>query len=680
MKNRWLLIVACGIGLSTQSNAQDVCVKANRILEKINKLHIQARTVNDSLSADIFSEFFQTLDPYGDFFIAKDTGSLVRYRNKLDDGNEPVCSFVRDAGTLYRKKLEWYRKLTDSTLAKPFDVSKKETGPTAVQNQRSFCKTNSELKNRAIQELKLKTLLGIYRHAAADSAILSNADAFIKAEPAARQRIRKNELVKIEQLLKDQKLLNREVESAYLKAIPAVFDPHSTFFSEEEMNAYNEDLNPNALSFGIRVDESATGEVKVSKVVPGSPAWNSNQVNKDDVLIGILWKPSGEYVDLVDLDAAVIETTLDEAGKTSAEITIRKPTGELRNVKLVKEKLENEENIVSGFVLKGGASKRTIGYISLPGFFTDINPELSGCAVAVTKEIIKLKGESIEGLILDLRYNGGGSLFEAIELAGLFIDGGPIGVVETTGEAPAVIKDMNRGLVYDGPLVIMVNGASASASEVVAAALQDYRRAVVVGSTTYGKATGQTVVAVDDNDKSQGFLKVTEMRLYRINGQSHQVKGVVPDFPLRDLSSVFYQREEQEAHALKPRTTNKKTYYTQWADLYSKAAKYTVDNRSKTSDVDAINELEKILGAGIPLERQGFIAFMKNLQEVSKKASAGNGAAGAYTVSNSKYDASVLELDLYHREMNKEILQQVKSSVYIQEVYKLLDNIIEKKE
>lgn len=676
MKTRWLLILPACLALSVNSYSQDACVKARSILEKMNKLHIQPRNVNDSLSADIFSEFFQTLDPFGDLLISKDTGTLVRHRYKLDDGNESVCAFLRDATSMYHKKLEWYRTFTDSLLAHPFDFKNKEIGPTAVESQQAFCKTNAELRVRVRNDIKLSVLLAIYRHAVADSSVLTNINAFNKEEIAARQRVKKIEFVDIDKLLKDPKLLTAEVEDAYLKAIPAVFDPHSTFFGEKELKEFNEDLNPNELSFGIKVDETPMGEVRISQVVPGSPAWNSNQINKDDILIGIRWRTTNEYVDLVDLDAELIEKTLD-GGEASAEVTIRKSTGETRTVKLVKEKLENEENIVSGFVLKGKDSKRTLGYISLPGFFTDVNPELNGCAVAVTKEIIKLKGESIEGLILDLRFNGGGSFYEAIELAGLFIDVGPVGVVEKTGEAPIVIKDANRGLVYDGPLLILVNGASASASEVVSAALQDHRRAIIAGSTTYGKATGQTIVPLDDKNHSLGFLKITELRIYRITGQSHQAKGVVPDYPIKDLSSVLFDREEDNPHAMKPRTTNKKTYYTQWPDYFSKAVAVMNETRAK-DNTGSFDKLQEIFTSGVPLERQSFIAYMKDLESMLKKISAGS-ETNTYTVSNSKYDETTLKHDVYHQEMNNQILKQVGSSVHIQEAYRLLDKVISKK-
>ncbi|MEI9919181.1 MAG: S41 family peptidase [Bacteroidota bacterium] len=676
MKRLWLLIAMGGILCPLNSVAQDACVKARKLLEKINSIHIEPRNVNDSLSADIFSEFFQILDNDGTLFVSKDTGNLVSYRNKLD-GNEPVCSFLTASRSLYKKKLEWYRKFTDSVLAKPLDLTKTEVGPPVLDNSHDIAKTTKELKAKIIKDLKVSVLLAVYRRAAADSTILTDANAFAKAEAIARQRVKKNELSELEKFLKDDKALTSDVEDSYLKAIPAVFDPHSTFFSKEEMDEFNEGLNPSALSFGIKLTQSAMGEVSISQVVPGSPAWTSNQVNKGDVLIGLQWKPSDEYVDLADLDIESIGDIIDKPGETQAEFTIRKATGETRKVKLVKAKIENEENIVSGFVLKGKGSKRSIGYISLPGFFTAEDQEMSGCAAAVTKEIIKLKGESIEGLILDLRFNGGGSLFEAVELAGLFIDVGPVGVVELRGHAPETLKDMNRGLVYDGPLVIMVNGASASASEVVSAALQDYDRAIIAGSVTFGKATGQSLMALNEKDSTQGFLKVTQMRIYRIDGTSHQGSGVSPDFPIRDLSSVIYLREGNMPHALQPRAIKKKTYYTRWSKSFSdEVVKYWLNADTKATTSDNLSNLGKIFQENIPLERKAFVAFMKNMESISRRVGQGVGSSGIYTVSNSRFDQTVLKDDSYHAEINKEILSQVSSSIYIQDAYRLLDNLI----
>lgn len=677
MKRLWFFVLlgslAPVIGMS-----QNACTQSAAILEKLNTLHIQPRKVNDTLSADIFAQFFRNLDPHEQYFISKDTGTVVSFRNKLDDNNEFICALITKAIPLYRKKIEWYKAYADSLLAKPIDFTRKENGPTAKIDEPAMPQTTRELKERARHELKFKVLLAIYRQSASDTTIRSNAASFAKAEPIARQRVRKNELVKIEKLLKDEKLLSAFVNSSFLKAIPVVFDPHSEFFSKEEIDEFNENLNSSALSFGINLYESPTGDVKVANVVPGGPAWHSNQINKDDIILGMQWTESKEYIDFVDLDIEMIEEQLEKRTGSSAKFSVRKSTGDLRQVYLVKDQLQNEDNIVSGFVLTGKDSKRNFGYISLPGFFTDTDPNRSGCAVAVTKEIIKLKGESIEGLILDLRFNGGGSLYEAIELAGLFIDVGPIGVVETRKEPAVILKDMNRGVIYDGPLVIMVNGASASASELVAAALQDYNRAIVAGSTTYGKATGQEVFPVTESNPANGFIKITELRLFRVNGSSHQKQGVSPDYAINDLSAVMFAREEQSDFALAPRATSKKIYYTKLPSSYADAIKYTSAHAKQNETFASVEAIRPLFEATLPLERLEFMNLMKKIEIASKQMASGVDN-GPYTVSNSKFDATVLKLDAYHAEMNKEILSQVASSIYVQEVYRLLDNVVAKR-
>lgn len=684
MKQYWLLILLGSLCPSLY--AQDACVRARTILEKVNKQHAEQKIVDDKLSAEIFSEFFRKLDPLATLLLSTDTGKLVSYRNKLDDGNDPVCSLLIQATVVYKKKLEWYKTFIDSLLSKPLDFSKVEYVPNITSLTPAFCNKSSELKDRIVKEMKLKILLNIYRHVAVDSNILTKPDAFVKAEQNARQRVKKTVLVDVERLLKDPKLLTAEVNENYLKAIPAVFDPHSAFFSKEELSRYSEHLNPSALSFGITLEESPTGEVSIANIIPGSPAWNSNQVHKGDIPLSIRWKPSNERIDLVELDIDAIEDILDERAEKTCELTIRKATGETRIVKLVKEKIENEDNIVSGFVLKGKESKRSIGYISLPAFFTDADPKSGGCATAVTKEIIKLKGESIEGLILDLRFNGGGSLYEAMELVGLFIDVGPVAVFQERNEVPITIKDMNRGTVYDGPLLVMVNGASASASEVVAAALQDYRRAIIAGSQTYGKATGQIVELVDDNNPALGHLKLTEARIYRITGKSHQKVGVTPDYLLNDLSSVVYHREEYNANALMPRDTEKKLYYTPSREWFEKDFQTTylksIDEtklKARERDYAATMELEKTLKMSIPLERKAFIAHMKKMEASTKNVEEDVTANNLYSVLNSKYDETVFAVDAYHREVNKGILDQVSESIYIKEAYRVLDYAITQK-
>jgi carboxyl-terminal processing protease len=677
---RFVTIIVCLASLCFNVTAQDVCVQARTVFDRISTTHIQPRTLDDSYSKDVFNRFFKILDRDAKFFIAADIDRLAEYKNQLDDQNYATCDFVDKARMLYRDKVQAYVTFVDSLMAHPMNFKKAEYGPLPLQKDIPWSSTTAELKAGIIKDLKLDVLGSMYRQASPDTMNLIDPKAFIKFEPVARQRIKKNTLAELVRLLKDEAAMRKLVESSYLKALAKVFDPHSDYFSPQDNASFSEALDPEEMSFGISLEESTPGEVKVSNVVPGGPAWNSNQVNKGDVIVGVRWTGSGEYVDLVDLESANVKKTLGKQGEVAASITVRKPTGEMKEVKLVKQKLENEENIVSGFLLKGQKMKRTIGYISLPGFFTDDNAKSKGCAAAVTKELLKLKRESIEGLILDLRFNGGGSLQEAIELIGIFIDVGPIGILELAKKPPVTLKDVNIGMVYDGPLVIMVNGASGSASELVASALQDYRRAIIVGSTTYGKASGQNITPVDEKDLSKGFLKVTELRLYHITGATHQGKGVVPDVPLPDIYSTLIAGEADARFALKPLSINKKVIYKEWPGYPADIIKAAVDKSASSDNFKHVSQLSQIVAQPTPLESREYIKYQRDLGKIVGKTLSGRKNNNAsYEVTNNKFTTSALQGDTYRIEMSNEVLNQIRSSIYIQEVYQLLDNVITKK-
>lgn len=659
-------------------SAQDVCTRARTIFDRVKSIHIQPRQLDDSFSEDVFDEFFHTLDRDSKFFIAGDTATFSRFRRQLDDKNPATCEFVDKVRVLFKQRAGEYALVVDSVLSRPIDLTRPGYRP-ATRIETSWCLSRAELNERIVTDLKLSVLTSMYRQAAFDSTNLSDNERFMKFEPAARQRVRKNVLAELNKVLKDDASLKMFVEKSYLKSIPKVFDPHSSFYSQDEARYFSERLDPEALSFGIKLEETTRGDVKVAKVVPGGPAWNSNQVNNGDALTGLKWEKSGEYVDLMDLELHQVEGMLDRPDEIQAVITLRKPTGETRDVRLTKHKLENEDNIVSGYVLRGKDRKRTIGYISLPGFFTDEDANSRGCAVAVTKELIKLKSESIEGLILDLRFNGGGSLREAIEMIGLFIDVGPVGIIEVAGKAPVTLKDANMGVAYAGPLVVMVNGASASASEMVAGTLQDYNRAIIAGSRTYGKATGQEVNPIDKSALMHGYLKVTSMQLYHIDGTSHQATGVEPDFLLPDIYSKALIREDQQPYALKPGAMNKKTYYTKWPGDPSEVVKAAAaEHSTKFGDV---SKLEELLMGPVPVESKEYVAYMRKLERAYRMFTSGNSDKEAiYDVTNSAFDASTLQTDPYHAEMNQAVIRQIRSSIYIPEVYKLLDNLISRKQ
>jgi len=277
-------------------------------------------------------------------------------------------------------------------------------------------------------------------------------------------------------------------------------------------------------------------------------------------------------VDVSDGSAEEVNAFISGDHGKSLTLTLKKTDGTTRKVTLQREQsaTDDDNGRVRSFILKGA---HRIGFISLPAFYTDWNGEeggSNGCADDVAKEIIKLKRENIEGLILDLRYNGGGSMLEAIALAGIFIDFGPVGMTKDKEGKVYTMKDVNRGSVYDGPLILLINGFTASASEMLAGTLQDYHRALIMGSPSFGKATAQVVLPLDTLFDEQhmekmktadNFLKVTIDRLYRVNGTSAQQTGVIPDIFLPDFTETQSEREKSLPFSLPNMTTEANKYY-----------------------------------------------------------------------------------------------------------------------
>ncbi len=268
-----------------------------------------------------------------------------------------------------------------------------------------------------------------------------------------------------------------------------------------EKKGFETELSGFEYSTGMGLGQNEDGNYEVDRLEPGGNAWRSGELHKGDVVLSIK-KGTGTAKELSEMDEDEVDALLSGNSDEKVELTVKTAAGVTKKITLTKEKVTNDEGIVKSYVISG---KQKIGYIKLPDFYSreshDIQTEddviFDGCANDVSKEIVKLTRDTITGLILDLRYNGGGSMWEAMQLAGIFIDYGPVGSVKDKEGKVRFLKDPNRGTAYDGPLLVLINGASASASELTSAMLQDYKRALIVGSTTYGKGTAQYMLPLD---------------------------------------------------------------------------------------------------------------------------------------------------------------------------------------
>jgi carboxyl-terminal processing protease len=406
-----------------------------------------------------------------------------------------------------------------------------------------------------------------------------NAHLVDSLEPRLRKRAVVTTKRMIKRILQSPIGVGNMVGIIYCQALAVCYDPHTAYFSPDEKAAFETELGNKPLSFGLTLDEDDDGHAEVGHLEPGGPAFQSGALSEGDRITAVRW----EGKDPIDVsDASILELyhILSTEGANTLTLDIRKKDGTVRQVSLTKQKVstqlaDDEQDKVTGYLLRGA---RTIGYISLPAFYEDWedNKGINGCANDVAKEIVKLKKEGIGGLILDLRYNGGGSVSEAVELAGLFIDAGPVAQVKARDEKIYTLKDVNRGTIWDGPLVVLVNGSSASASEVVAGTLQDYNRALIVGSPTYGKATAQVVLpmdttidlaTLDPQKQASSYIKITMSKLYRINGTTAQFTGVKPDILLPEPPDASQQREADEPFALPPTPIQPNKYYRALAPL-----------------------------------------------------------------------------------------------------------------
>jgi carboxyl-terminal processing protease len=391
-------------------------------------------------------------------------------------------------------------------------------------------------------------------------------------------------------LLKTPELFKTELENDYLNTIAWCYDPHTSYMSISQKKDFDTHMSASEYSAGFELEENDKGDLTISFLQPGGSAWRSGQLHTGDQLIKI--KSEGIEKEIATIGDDELENMLGGNNQAGLEVTVKTAAGELKTIKLSKEKIDDEESIVKSYVLQGN---KNIGYINLPGFYSREDDSITdekdikydGCANDVSKEIVKLRKDTIAGLILDLRYNGGGSMWEAMQLAGIFIDIGPVASVKDKDGKVRFLKDPNRGTIYDGPLMVLINGRSASASEFVSAVLQDYNRALIVGGTTYGKGTAQIVLPMDtmpfsNNKNYTEFVKVTQQKFYRVNGSTTQWKGVLPDIELPDIYSDELNKEKANSSALQP--DNSKT------GIYQAAAALPAQSLKLKSEQRTVND------------------------------------------------------------------------------------------
>jgi carboxyl-terminal processing protease len=684
------LLTASLLFLKFTTNAQQInlAVKNAYIITRMaEKFHLQPRPLNDEFSSNIFTQLLKQTDEDKIFFTLQDITLLSKY--KLDIDNEIInrqSTFLSVITKIYGDRIRAADSMITVICKTPFNFSLPEK-ITVAEDTSYPLEKDSRLK--LYKRLKSYTLDGILDNA---SLSIFNALQLKKyvdsAEPVARHKAEKVFKHSISMMLQGAGGIDQAMGDEYCKAIAICYDPHTEYFPETEKENFEGELGDKQMVFGFSCKEDDDGLVKIENIAPGSPAFKSGQINKGDKILSIQWGDK-QPIDVSTGGLKQLYDVIAMSNHDKATLKIKKQDGSERLVILFKAKMEetDDENKVKSFLLKGS---KTIGFISLPAFYQDWdndNQGVNGCANDVAKEILKLKDEHIEGLIIDLRYNGGGSMEEAIELAGIFIDVGPVGMEKERGSRITTLKDMNRGTIYDGPLMFMVNGYTASAAEVVSGTLQDYNRAVVVGTTTYGKATAQVILPMDTtismdknftNIKTDSYFKVTVSELFRVNGTTAQAKGVEPDIVLPDMLETHAEHESDNPYVLLPSPIDANKYFKPYPVIDVGSLRNLADRKMDSSlyftRLKNYIALESARKEKKDESLQLSLAFAKRNDDAQQTidTSIAKRTKPSYTVDNNLFEKKQLQVDNNLKELNDQWIKFLAYDPYLQICYDMI--------
>ena len=479
-----------------------------------------------------------------------------------------------------------------------------------------------------------------------------------------------------------------EIFSSFVNAITNEMDPHSSYFAPVDSRGFNEMMSGRFYGIGAQLKEEES-KIKVASLITGGPAWKSGELGVNDEIIKIA-QSKGEPVDVTGyaVTDAVKLIRGAEAG-TEVKLTIRKPDGTVKVITLKRDEIKLDDTFAKSAIING---EHKIGYIYLPEFYVDFeNPNGAKCSEDVKKEIEKLKAEKVEGIVMDLRGNGGGSLPEVVKMAGLFIEDGTICQVKGREQTqPVQLKDRDKEVVYSGPLTVMVDEYSASASEIFAAAIQDYKRGIIVGSTsTYGKGTVQRTIPLNPESEFQlgakkqedlGTVKLTLQKFYRVNGGATQLKGVVPDVVLPDRNELFKFREKDNPTALSWDEIEKASY-SPWTSTFSTdAVVASANSQVKTNTLFAglqqkIQWINQQNDKDYSLNLNQYREEQKQLKNAYKGLDSLLKLRTELKIQNADVD-SVRYADKEKAERNKQFLGRLKSDIYLDEAVKVTNNMI----
>lgn len=714
----FVAVASCSFTTKEFNDPDKDKVLLNLISYVIQKGHYDARAIDDTFSADVYENFIKGLDPLKRYFLASDIKEFSKYKTEIDDQiKNKELTFFDVVYERFRQRMDEVTKLYPEILDKPFDYNQKES-INVDYDKLAYAKDAKELKKRWEQQLKFSTLSGYYdlveeqnnkekgitptkKKSEEDEDDLDaielpkkeskelsekSKEPFVskplsELETDARETTKKS-LDEYFEFTKD--LQRKDYFSIYLNTIVEAFDPHSNYFAPPDKDRFDLQMSGKLEGIGARLQKK-NDYITVIEVISGGPAWRSEQIEVGDVIMKVRQEKEKESVSIVGMRIDDAVKLIKGPKGTKVTLTIKNVDGTIEDKVITRDVVELEETYAKSALIEKG--DRKFGLINLPQFYFDMeNYKERNAASDVKKEIIRLKEQGMAGLVLDLRSNGGGSLRTAVDIAGLFIKKGPVVQVASRGNKE-VLEDRDGEVTWDGPLVILVNEISASASEILAAAMQDYKRGIIIGSKqTYGKGTVQNVIDLNQwlrqSDLGDlGALKITSQKFYRVNGGSTQLEGVKSDVVMPDRFTYIDIGEKDYDNPL-PYDKIAPANYKVWEGYidYDETIKQSKERMAENEQLQLIDDNARWIKdrrdeKEVTLNFDAYSAEIEKRKLETKRFDAMDEYNNQLTFESLPYEVALMAQDTTLSEKRKRWHKNLVKDIYVEEAVHVLEDL-----
>ena len=560
-KNLFTLLIAfimCLASCSFVSKDFDTSDKDNLIIQLItyvlDQAHYLDKEINDEFSEKVFYTFLENLDPYKRYFYASDIEEFSKYKYLIDDAfKNPNLDFFELVYKRYTKRMLESEKIFNDILTKPFDFNKDEVCECDFE-ELDYVKTKDQLFDRWRKLLKIYVIENYHNEIEDDLRKSKDDSDFIPRNPVLIEKKTRESLK--ETMQQNYVFISEEMQrsdwfSVYINSFVSQYDPNTSYLDPESKDRFDVDMSGNYAGIGARLQKKID-KVEITEVISGGPAWRDNILEKGDAILKVRQDNEDEPVGILNMRLSEAVKLIKGKKGTKVHLTVKKVDGTVTEVTVKRDIVLLEETYIKSSIVE--KDNNTYGLINIPKFYIDFdNQSNRDAAKDLRTEIERLKEQGIQGLVIDLRNNGGGALKTVVDMAGMFIKNGPVVQVKYFDKEKQVLSDRDRSVLWTGPLVILVNEGSASASEILAAAMQDYKRAIIIGGNqTWGKGTVQNVFPLNrmvrgNTNGDLGALRYTTQKYYRINGGSVQLEGVKSDInvPYRYKYLEFGEKDSE---------------------------------------------------------------------------------------------------------------------------------------